>query len=85
MPTPPNFKPNPLLPQYRWNERAAQYADQVTGRFVSHKLIRDQLEKATGESSQAMSTLSQQLRDGSISMADWQLQMIQQIFWSSLG
>ncbi len=79
MPTPPNFKPNPLLPQYRWNERAAQYADQVTGRFVSRQLIRDQLENVVDASSQAMKALSQQLRDGNISLSDWQIQMMQQI------
>ncbi len=79
MPTPPNFKPNPLLPQFRWNERAAQYADQKTGRFVSRKLIRDQLDKVVDASSQVMRALSQQLRDGDISLADWQIGMMQQI------
>ena len=79
MPTPPNFKPNPLLPQYRWNVKAAQYADQATGRFVSRQLIRGQLEKVVDGSSQVMRALSQQLRDGNISLADWQLEMMQQI------
>ena len=79
MPTPPNFKPNPLLPQYRWNVKAAQYADQITGRFVSRKLIRDQLKKVVDGSSQVMRALSQQLRDGDISLADWQIQMMSQI------
>lgn len=79
MPTPPNFKPNPLLPQYRWNTKAAQYADQVTGRFVSRQLIRDQLENVVDASSNVMRALSQQLRDGDISLADWQIQMMSQI------
>lgn len=79
MPTPPNFKPNPLLPQYRWNVKAAQYADRKTGRFVSRQLIRDQLDKVIDASSQVMRALSQQLRAGDISLADWQLSMMQQV------
>lgn len=85
MPTPPNFKPNPLLPQYRWNERAAQYADQASGRFVSRKLIRGQLEKVVDASSGVMRALSQQLRNGEISLGDWQLQIMQQIKTSHLA
>lgn len=79
MPTPPNFKPNPLLPQFRWNIKAAQYADRVTGRFVSRQLIRDQLENVVDASSQVMRALSQQHRNGEISLADWQIQMMQQV------
>lgn len=85
MPTPPNFKPNPLLPQFRWNERAAQYADQVTGRFVSRQLIRDQLENVVDASSNVMRALSQQLRNGEISLADWQIGMVSQIKTSHLA
>ncbi|KKM03780.1 hypothetical protein LCGC14_1771000 [marine sediment metagenome] len=79
MPTPPNFKPNPLTPQYLWNERAAQYTNRKTGRFVSRQAIRDQLDKVIGASSQVMRAVSQQLRDGDIGLAEWQLEMMQQI------
>lgn len=79
MPTPPNFKPNPLTPQYLWNERAAQYSDRKTGRFVSRQAVRDQLDKVIDASSQVMRAISQQLRDGDIGLAEWQLEMMQQI------
>ncbi|KKM97692.1 hypothetical protein LCGC14_1165520 [marine sediment metagenome] len=79
MPTPPNFKPNPLTPQYLWNERAAQYSDRKSGRFVSRQVIRDQLDKVIDASSQVMRAVSQQLRDGNIGLAEWQLEMMQQI------
>jgi hypothetical protein len=79
MPTPPNFKPNPLTPQYLWNERASQYSDRKTGRFVSRQAIRGQLDKVIDASGQVMKAVSQQLRDGDISLAEWQVQMMQQI------
>jgi hypothetical protein len=79
MPTPPNFKANPLTPDYLWNERAAQYINRATGRFVSRQVIRDQLDKVIDASSQVMRALSQQLRDGDISLAEWQGSMMQQI------
>lgn len=79
MPTPPNFKPNPLTPQYLWNERAAQYSDRKTGRFVGRQAVRDQLDNVIDASSQVMRAISQQLRDGDIGLAEWQIQMMQQI------
>ncbi len=79
MPTPPNFKPNPLTPQYLWNEAAHTYIDRKTGRFVSRQAVRDQLDNVIDASSQVMRAISQQLRDGDISLAEWQTQMMQQI------
>lgn len=79
MPTPPNFKPNPLTPQYLWDASAAQYFDRKTGRFVSRQVVRDQLDNVIGASSQAMRAASQQLRDGDIGLVEWQLEMMQQI------
>lgn len=85
LPTPPNFQPNPLTPEFLWNSRAAQYVNRKTGRFVSRQVIRDQLDKVIDASSQAMRALSQQLRDGDISLADWQTQMMQQVKTSHLA
>ncbi len=79
MPTPPNFRPNPLTPEYLWNEAAHNYVDRRTGRFVSRQVIRDQLDNVIDASSQVMRAISQQLRDGDISLAEWQTQMMQQI------
>ncbi len=79
MPTPPNFKSNPLSPKYLWNEKALQYTNRSTGRFIPRAEITDQLSKVTKQSSDIMRAFSQQLRDGAISLADWQLEMMQQI------
>lgn len=79
MPTPPNFKPNPLIPEYLWNERAAQYTNRKTGRFVSRQVIRDQLDLVIDASSEVMRAVSQQLRAGDISLAEWQTAMMQQV------
>ena len=79
MPTPPNFKPNPLTPQYLWNEAAHNYVDRATGRFVGRQAVRDQLDNVIDASSQVMRAISQQLREGDISLAEWQIQMMQQI------
>lgn len=79
MPTPPNIRPNPLTPQYLWNEATHNYIDRKTGDFVSRKVIRGQLDKVIDASSQIMRAISQQLRDGDISLAEWQLEMMQQI------
>jgi hypothetical protein len=79
MPTPPNFKANPLSPEYLWNEKALQYINRSTGRFVPRSEITEQLFKVTKQSSERMRAISQQLRDGNVSLADWQLQMMQEI------
>lgn len=79
MPTPPQFSPNPLIPEYLWNEAAHNYIDRKTGRLVSRQVIRDQLENVIDASSQVMRAISQQLREGDISLAEWQTQMMQQI------
>jgi hypothetical protein len=68
-----------LTPQYLWNERAAQYSDRKTGRFVGRQVIRNQLDNVIDASSQVMRAISQQLRDGDIGLAEWQIQMMQQI------
>lgn len=81
MPTPPDFEPepNPLIPLFLWSVAAHNYIDRKTGRFVSRQVIRDQLENVIDASSQVMRALSQQLREGDISLAEWQTQMMQQI------
>lgn len=79
MPTPPDFKASPLTPDYLWNEKAAQYVDANTKRFVSRQVIRDQLDKVMDASSAQMAKLSEQLRAGELSLAEWQAGMMQQI------
>jgi hypothetical protein len=79
MPTPPNFKPQPLTPEYLWNESAAQYTNKRTGRFVSRRVIRDQLDKVVDASAENMVNLAKQLQAGEVSLAEWQVAMMQEI------
>lgn len=79
MPTPPNIRPNPLTPEYLWNEATHNYINRTTGRFVKRQVIRDQLDLVIDASSQVMRAISQQLRDGEIGLAEWQISMMQQI------
>lgn len=79
MPTPPNFSPNRLFPEYLWDEVAHRYINRKTGRFVSWQVIRDQLDNVIDASSQVMRAISQQLREGDIGLAEWQSEMMQMI------
>jgi len=85
MPTPPNFKVNPLTPDYLWNEKAAQYVNKQTGRFVSRQVLRDQLDQVMEASGEAMGRLSGQLQRGSITLAQWQTGMMQRFTTKALS
>ncbi len=78
MPNIPNLQPDPVLPQYRWNAKTRQYIDQ-RGRFVGRAVIRQQLDRAIDRSADRMVGLAQQLRDGAITLADWQVSMMKEI------
>ena len=67
----------PLLTGYGWN--GTRYYDLDTGKFVSNAAVREGLETVMDASALQMNTLTQQLIDGGISLADWQTGMMQQI------
>ena len=69
----------PITSHYGWSELAGRYIDLETGRFVSFAKIRNVLESVMDASAVRMNILSQQLVDGSISIANWQVAMKQQI------
>lgn len=73
-----SLKPDPLTPEYRWNEAAQRYVS-ASGRFVSRDTIRRELDTVLKASGKAMRQASEQLRAGNISLADWELAMMQQI------
>jgi hypothetical protein len=76
-PRPP--RQSPLTPGYTWSEPAARYRDSRTGRFVGKQQVRGALDKAIDSSAKSMKALAQQLRDGNISLADWQVAMAREI------
>lgn len=65
MPTIPNIQPDPLLPEYRYNQRAGRYIDEG-GRFVSQQTIRLELDKVVDTISDRLGNLGTQLRTGQI-------------------
>lgn len=69
---------------YRWNEAARRYLD-ARGRFVPAVAVRDALDASIDESAGRMRDLSQALREGRVSLADWQLGMAREIRASQLA
>jgi hypothetical protein len=65
-------------PGYRYNAKAYSYID-PQGRFLSRKEVRDTLDNALANNGKVMRELSQQLRDGRISLADWQTGIAREI------
>ncbi len=70
---------NPLTPTYRWNPLAARYVSASTGRFVPRQAVVDELERLITLEQEKVAALAGQLQAGSISIADWQLAMAQEI------
>lgn len=68
-----------LTPQHRWSETAARYRSATTGKFVPAQTIRDALDTALVNAAKDAATLAAQLKDGAITLADWQLGMAQQV------
>jgi hypothetical protein len=58
-----------------WNERAGRYQTRPGGPFLSRVQVRDALDRATDAAGRRMQALTDQLRDRSISLAEWQTQM----------
>jgi hypothetical protein len=68
-----------LTSDFGWNETAGRYVSLATGRFVPFADVRDALEAVIDASGQRMNGITQQLVDGSLSLSDWQLAMMEQI------
>src|SRR5574343_416241 len=73
--------PNPPLPleqRYGWQPgagAAGRYRDRATGRFVSELTVRGDLDKYIDAKNAKLDSLTTQLRNREISLADWQTQM----------
>lgn len=68
---------------FRWSAKASRYVD-ARGRFVSRAAVRGALDAAVQREGQRMTALTQQLRDRTISLADWQAGMRESIKASHL-
>lgn len=69
---------SPLTSSYRWNETAGRYVN-ASGQFVKFSDVRDALDSVIDASGQRMNSLTQQLIDQEISLAEWQIGMAEEI------
>jgi hypothetical protein len=67
----------PASTGYGWN--GTRYIDLETGRFVSSSTVRNALEKVMQASAARMNAAALQLTEGTITLAEWQTIMMQQI------
>lgn len=72
------IRPNPLTPDYGWNDRAGRYVG-ANGRFVKFETVRDALDVVADASRANMTAISQQLQAGNITLAEWQTQMAREL------
>lgn len=68
-----------LTPVFDWDERVGQYRNIRSGRFEPRLAVRNVLETAIRETRREMRQDAAALRDGSISLAEWQTRMLGQI------
>lgn len=71
-------KVTPLEERYAWLPNAGstgRYRDRATGRFVKELQVRTDLDKYIDAKNTRLDDLANQLRNREISLADWQLQM----------
>ena len=62
------------LARFGYNPQARRYKDRQTGRFVSAKDVRSAVDAAIDKETSKMRAIAQQLVDGKINLAEWQLQ-----------
>lgn len=75
----PSIQTSVLTSTFGWNEVAGRYVDLSTGRFVPFLDVRDALDQVIGASGVRMNTLTDSLIAEQISLAEWQLGMMEEI------
>jgi len=66
------------MPKFRWQPKAGatgRYQDKATGRFVSSKAVRSELDGFLDGATDPVKSLADQLRDGSLNVNDWETGM----------
>lgn len=70
------------MPEYRWEPGVGgvgRYRDVATGRFLSPRVVRDELDRYLLNSRDPVNDLAQRLRDGVINLEDWHTAMRREI------
>lgn len=73
MPSPP---PDFTRSTFSYDERAGQYRDGATGRFVPRKRIRDDLDRVLDDLSDDAANLASQLQNGQVGLSRWHREMM---------
>jgi hypothetical protein len=79
MPNVPNITPDPLLPEYFWNQAAGRYASRSSGRFAPQQTIRLELDNVMDNITDSMVSLSRQFRSGAIDGQRFQVESMRLI------
>lgn len=61
------------LSQYQYDPRSRRYRDTTTGQYLSAKTVRSAIDQIIDAQTVDMRDLAQNLVDGSLSLADWQM------------
>jgi hypothetical protein len=75
----PSIITSALTSQFGWSELAGRYTDLSTGRFVKFSTVRDSLDEVMDASGDRMNSLTDQLIAEQISLAEWQIGMMEEI------
>jgi hypothetical protein len=70
---------------WEWAPRARRYRDPITGRFVARDTIRKGVDDLILASQKVVTSLSDDLRNGKITLAEWQHGMQEEIKLTQLG
>jgi hypothetical protein len=66
-------------PRYTWSPGASRYRDAASGRFVALAAVEAAMDVQAADHAASMRGLTEQLRDGRISLPQWQQGMAQEI------
>ncbi len=70
---------------FAWEARVHRFRDLQTGRFLAYRSIRQGVDAVANASSQHMVTVTQHLREGTISVLDWEQEMRRSIKLNELA
>jgi hypothetical protein len=64
---------------YTYDPKLLRYRDNISGRFVSSKTVRASVDQLADAESQSLKSLAQDMMDGKINFAEWQIRSLDTI------
>lgn len=68
-----------ITPQFSWSENSGRYRSAETGRYVTFEEVRKAIEVVGRRAQGSIQAMSESLRAGNLSLADWQSGMAREI------